>query len=94
MILSYSDKKTEIFAGGEFVKEFQGFQAQAEKRLAILNAAPDLDSLRSLPGNRLQALHGIRTGQYSIRINRQWRLCFEWRDDQLGPSNLQIVDYH
>ncbi|MEL6362967.1 MAG: type II toxin-antitoxin system RelE/ParE family toxin [Pseudomonadota bacterium] len=94
MILSYRDKKTEAFAGGEFIKAFQGFEAQAAKRLSILNAALDLANLRALPSNRLEALRGDRTGQYSIRINQQWRICFEWPDGQPGPSNVEIVDYH
>ena len=94
MILSYRDKNTAAFAQGEFVKAFSGFEAQAERRLAILNAAPSLDTLRGLPGNRLEALRGDRSGQYSIRINQQWRICFEWPDGQNGPSNVEIVDYH
>ena len=94
MILSYRDKKTEGFANGEFVKAFQGFEEQAAKRLSILNAAPSLDTLRVLPSNRLEAMRGDRAGQYSIRINQQWRICFEWPDGQPGPSNVEILDYH
>ena len=94
MILSYRDKKTEAFASGEFVKAFQGFESQAARRLAILNASPSLDTLRTLPGNRLEALKGDRAGQYSIRINQQWRICFDWTDGQPGPGNVEIVDYH
>ena len=94
MILSYRDKKTEGFANGEFVKAFQGFEEQAAKRLSILHAAPSLDTLRALPSNRLEAMRGDRAGQYSIRINLQWRICFEWSDGQLGPSNVEILDYH
>ena len=94
MILGYRDRRTRAFAEGEFVRAFQGFESQAARRLAILNAAPSLDTLRSLPGNRLEALRGDRSGQYSIRINRQWRLCFEWPDGQAGPDNVEIVDYH
>lgn len=94
MILSFRDKKTEAFARGDFIKAFSGFEAQAERRLAILNAAPTLDTLRALPGNRLEVLRGDRAGQYSIRINQQWRICFEWPDGQNGPSNVEIVDYH
>lgn len=94
MILSYRDKKTERFAGGEFVKAFQGFEDQAAKRLAILNAAPSLDTLRALPSNRFEAMRGDRAGEFSIRINLQWRICFEWSDGQPGPSNVEIVDYH
>jgi toxin HigB-1 len=94
MILSYRDKRTEQFAAGEFVRAFQGFERQAEKRLAILNAAPSLDTLRALPSNRLEALRGDRAGQFSIRINQQWRICFTWQDGEPGPSNVEIVDYH
>ena len=94
MILGYRDRKTERFAGGQFVREFQGFEQQAAKRLSILNAAPSLETLRALPSNRLEALGGDRQGEYSIRINRQWRLCFEWPEGQPGPSRVEIVDYH
>jgi len=94
MILSYRDKKTEQFAGGGVVRAFQGFEDQAARRLSILNAVISLDTLRALPGNRFEVLKGDRSGQYSIRINQQWRICFEWPDGQTGPSNVEIVDYH
>lgn len=94
MILGYRDRKTRAFAAGRSVRAFRGFESQAARRLAILNAAPSLDTLRSLPGNHLEALKGGRVGQYSIRINRQWRLCFKWPDGQAGPDNVEIVDYH
>lgn len=94
MILSYRDKKTERFARGEFVKAFSGFEAQAAKRLAILNAAPSLEALRGLPSNRLEALRGDRAGQYSVRVNDQWRICFGWPNGQAGPSEVEVVDYH
>ena len=94
MIISYKDKRTEQFGQGEFIRAFQGFEQQAERRLAILNAAPSLDTLRALPSNRLEALRGDRNGQFSIRINQQWRICFEWPDGQTGPGNVEIVDYH
>lgn len=58
----------------------------------MLAAAKELRDLRSPPGNRLEALHGDREGQHSIRINGQWRVCFEWTDD--GPAHVEIVDYH
>ena len=94
MILGYRDRRTERFAGGEFVRAFQGFEDQAAKRPSILNAAPSLDTLRALPSNRLEALRGAREGQYSIRINRQWRICFTWMAGESGPSDVEIVDYH
>ena len=93
MIVGYKDKRTELFAAGEFVATFQGFERQAAKRLAILNAAPSLDTLRALRSNRLETLRGERKGQHSIRINQQWRICFTWTDD-LGPAEVEIVDYH
>ncbi len=94
MILTFRDRRTEAFATGKFIKGFQGFKDQGAKRLAILNAAPDLTALRALRSNQLKALEGDRAGQYSIRINRQWRICFEWPDNQTRPSNVEIVDYH
>ena len=94
MILGYRDRNTRDFAEGRRVRAWQGFERQAARRLSILNAAPSLDALRSLPSNRLEALVGDRSGQYSIRINRQWRLCFEWPEGQPGPYNVEIVDYH
>lgn len=94
MILNYSDKKTQKFAEGEFVKAFSGFQEQAEKRLSILNAATSLNDLQSLPSNRLEALRGNRQGQYSIRINQQWRVCFKWSEEQSGAVDVEITDYH
>jgi len=64
----------------------------ATRKLAMLDAAQSLDFLRSPPGNRLEALRGDRVGQWSLRINDQWRLCFAWGDS--GPSDVEIVDYH
>ena len=94
MILSYRDKKTEQFAQGATIKAFQGFAEQAERRLAILNSATSLDDLRAMRSNRLEALRGDRAGQYSIRINQQWRICFEWPAGAPGPSEVEIMDYH
>ena len=94
MILGFRDRRTQRFAAGAYIRAFQGFERLAAKRLAILNAAPSLATLRELPGNRLEALKGERAGQYSIRINRQWRICFHWPDGQPGPSGVEIVDYH
>ena len=82
-----------MFAAGDFVPAFQGFELQAARQFSILNAAPSLETLRALPSNRLEALRGSRKGQYSIRINRQWRICFTWSGD-LGPADVEIVDYH
>ena len=76
------------------MKAFDSFADQAERRLAILNAATSLDDLRMMRSNRLEALRGDRAGQYSIRINQQWRLCFTWPAGAPGPSDVEIVDYH
>ena len=94
MILSYRDKRTDAFARGEFVREFQGFSTQANKRLEILEAATSIEDLRALPSNRFEALRGNRVGQFSIRINQQWRMCFKWPQGSTGPSDVEIVDYH
>lgn len=94
MIRSYRDKATERFAAGESVRAFRGFEDQATRRLQILDAATSLEDLRGLPSNRLEALKGDRKGLYSIRINQQWRLCFEWKPGEAGPSKVEIVDYH
>jgi proteic killer suppression protein len=79
--LKYKDKRTEKFAVGERVKEFQSFERQAQKRLDILEAAPNKEALMQLPSNRFESLQGERKGQYSIRINDQWRICFQWPDE-------------
>jgi proteic killer suppression protein len=94
MIVSYRDSKTERFANGERIKEFSGFARQAEVRLDRLEVATSLKDLAALPGNRLEALAGDRRGQYSIRINDQWRICFEWSKGSPGPINVEITDYH
>ena len=94
MIQSYKDARTEAFAEGRFVREFQGFSRQAYRRLEVLDAATSLDELRALRSNRREALKGGRAGQFSIRINQQWRICFAWPRGAPGPSNVEIVDYH
>ena len=95
MIRSYRDKDTERLASGEKVRRQWGaFRQQAEKRLRILDAARSPGDLAALNSNRLEGLKGDRKGQYSIRINDQWRICFEWPGDEPGPSNVEIVDYH
>jgi proteic killer suppression protein len=92
MIQSFHDRDTEALFYGRRVRRFEGFAAQAERRLQILESATSLADLAGLPSNRLEALHGDREGQHSIRINQQWRLCFVWRID--GPHEVEIVDYH
>ena len=79
---------------GQTVKAFQGFKRQAEKRLEILSAAKTIRDLAVLRSNRLEALGGGRKGQYSIRVNNQYRICFEWPQGEDGPVNVEITDYH
>lgn len=94
MILGYRDKRTRDFARGEHVKAFTSIERQATAKLERLEAAVTLRDLAVLPGNRFEQLKGDRNGQYSIRINDQWRVCFEWADGDPGPSAVEIVDYH
>jgi proteic killer suppression protein len=93
MILSFRDKRTRAFFEGERVKAFHSFERQAMLRLDRLYAADTLMALNT-PGNRLERLKGDRKGQYSIRINDQWRICFEWPENSPGPLNVEITDYH
>lgn len=92
MIQSFSCKDTQALYEGASPQRFRAFQAVAERKLTQLDAAQTLAFLRSPPGNRLEALAGDRKGQYSIRINDQWRVCFVWTDN--GPTDVEIVDYH
>jgi len=94
MIVSYRDKRTRDLAAGKFVKAFSGIERAARLKLDRMEAATGIRDLTALPGNRFEALVGDRKGQYSIRINDQWRICFEWLDGAPGPSRLEIVDYH
>ena len=90
----YRDKRTPQFAEGKRVRTFQSFERQAYKRLEILESAPNKEALMWLPSNHLEALGGDRRGQYSIRINQQWRICFEWPENEAEPFNMEIVVYH
>ena len=92
MIRSFKDRKTENFFRGDNVRQFSGFKGAAERKLVMLDSAVKLGDLTASPGNRLEKLSGDRVGQYSIRINDQWRICFIWKDD--GPHDVEIVDYH
>lgn len=76
------------------MKAFSGIERAARIKLDRLEAATTLRDLAALPGNRFEALKGDRRSQYSIRINQQWRICFEWLEGEPGPSNVEIVDYH
>jgi toxin HigB-1 len=94
VIVSFRDKRTRNFAAGNRVKAFSGVERPARLKLDRLEAATSLRDLAALPGNRFEAFSGDRKGQYSIRINGQWRICFEWPSRAPGPSNVEIVDYH
>jgi proteic killer suppression protein len=91
MIRSYRDRNTQRLADRERVKRFQAIQQPAREKLRILDTAQSLQDL-SLPGLRLEKLKGNRAGQYSIRVNDQYRICFRWKDD--GPYHVELTDYH
>jgi proteic killer suppression protein len=93
MIVSFRDQRTRDFADGKRIKAFAGFERSARLKLDRLEAATSLRDLSALPGNRFETLRGDRH-EFSIRINDQWRICFEWSDRAPGPSNVEIVDYH
>lgn len=93
MILSFSDAETERIWNGLRSRRLPGdMQVVALRKLRLLNQSRKLGDLRVPPGNRLEALQGRRTGQHSIRINDQWRICFVWEGH--GASDVEIVDYH
>lgn len=92
MIRSFKDRDTRSFFEGKRVAAFQGFSNQAARRLTLLANAETLRDLAALQSNRLEVLRGDRSGQHSIRINRQWRICFRWTDD--GACDVEITDYH
>ena len=93
MIVGFKDKRTEAFYRGRRVAAFSGVARTASRKLDQLDAATGLGDL-ARPGNRLEALRGRRRGQWSIRINDQWRICFVWPEDSPGPTEVEIVDYH
>jgi proteic killer suppression protein len=93
VIRSFRDRRTEAVFNGEQPKGFPAdLLTVARRKLRYLNAAAELADLRSPPGNRLEALAGDRTGQHSIRVNDQFRVCFVWTNR--GPADVEIVDYH
>ncbi len=92
MIRSFTGKDTDKLFHDEMVPRFSGIQRIARRKLVMLNAANRLDDLRAPPGNRLEALKGGRSGQHSIRINKQYRICFIWQDG--AAWEVEIVDYH
>ena len=94
MITNYRDKRSRDFASGKRISAFASFEHAARMKIDRLEAATSIKDLAALPGNRLESLQGDRKGQYSIRINDQWRICFEWRRGHSGPTNVEIADYH
>jgi toxin HigB-1 len=93
MIRSFKDRESEKIFKGLFSRRLPpDIQRVAERKLILLHRSLNLNDLRVPPSNRLEALRGNREGQYSIRINDQWRICFEWRDD--GVYDVEIADYH
>jgi len=92
MIRSFKCDYTEELSKGQRVRQFVNIAKVARRKLRQLEIAIRLDDLRVPPGNHLEALKGNRSGQYSIRINDQWRVCFRWTD--AGAENVEIVDYH
>ena len=92
MIKSFRCKQTKLLFEGGDPRRFRAFKDTAIRKLTQLDAAQTLDFLRSPPGNQLEALKGDRKGQYSIRINSQFRVCFSWIEN--APNDVEIVDYH
>ncbi len=92
MINNFKDKDTEKLFNDKPVRRFQAIERRARLKLIALDAAVDLKDLRIPPSNCLESLKGNRKGQYSIRINDQWRICFTWHDGD--ADNVEIIDYH
>jgi proteic killer suppression protein len=92
MIKSFACKDTEALFHEIAVRRYQAIERQARRKLLYLHSVRNLQDLSRPPGNKLEALKGNRKGQHSIRINDQWRICFQWRDG--NAFNVEIVDYH
>lgn len=92
MIVSFADADTAALAAGQHVRRLQSIATVARRKLRQLQIAGRLTDLRIPPGNRLEALKGDRAGQYSIRINEQYRICFRWT--AAGAADVEVVDYH
>jgi len=92
MIHTFACSDTERLFHSQAVRRFKNIEHVARRKLLQLHAATELASLRIPPGNQLEALKGNRSGQHSIRVNAQWRVCFVWRED--GAHQVEIVDYH
>jgi toxin HigB-1 len=92
VIKSFASAETEKLFVRERVRRFEAIERAAQRKLAILHAATRLDDLAAVPGNRLEKLKGNRKGQYSVRINDQWRVCFKWKEGD--AHDVEIADYH
>jgi proteic killer suppression protein len=94
MIRGYGSDRSEKFAKGQRIKQFEPFRRQAERTLDRFEAATNLSDIANFPGHRLEKLKGDRAGTYSVRINEQWRICFRWPEGSPGPEDVTIEDYH
>jgi proteic killer suppression protein len=92
MIVSFKSAETAALSGGRRVKRLEAVESAARRKLRQLEIAGRLEDLRVPPRNRLEALRGDRAGQYSIRINDRFRICFRW--SEAGAEDVEIVDYH
>jgi proteic killer suppression protein len=92
VIKSFRTRDTKALFEGKRVPRFQSFERAAVRKLEMIDGATALADLQAVPGNRLELLRGDRNGQYSIRINQQWRICFRWSEG--GAAEVEIVDYH
>jgi proteic killer suppression protein len=92
MIKSFADKRTHELYDGMSVKQFSAFREKAERKLLMIDCAHNLEDLKNPPGNKLEMLRGDRKKYYSIRIDRQWRICFRWENN--NAYDVEIVDYH
>jgi toxin HigB-1 len=92
VIINFADEETRKIFDGKHSRRYAALQRGMERKLRMLNRARTLDDLRESPGNRLEKLRSDRAGQYSVRVDDQFRVCFEWRDD--NAYAVQIVEYH
>jgi proteic killer suppression protein len=94
VIVSYRNKQTEDFSNGHRVRAYENIDRSGRLKLNRMKAFETVDDLAGVPGNRIEKLRGDREGQFSIRINDQWRICFRWDDIAKGFADVEIVDYH
>jgi proteic killer suppression protein len=94
VIVSYRNRQTEEFSAGHRIRAYENIERSGLMKLNKMKAFETVDDLARIPGNRLERLKGNREGQFSIRINDQWRICFRWDDVAKGFADVEIVDYH